>query len=150
LPSFTDIAPIEEIVTLRGLDFPVHALGIDDLGKLLHRFPELRTLLPTAAAPGTAPPEVDAVSIIGLGRQIVAALIACATDKAGDKEEEEALAGLAVGEQFLFIEAIIRLSVPGGLTPLMQRVAGLMSGERPAADGAGRALDSNSLSPSMS
>lgn len=152
MPSFVDIAPLRETVTVRGLEFEVRGVGLEDLAVILHRFPELAGLLPKATAPGAPAPVVDVRSIIALGPQIVAWLIACATGKAGDEKEEKALLGLALGEQVAFIEAIVRLSLPGGgLTPLIATFTRMMQGADDGAlanGAAGKVPDTKSPLPS--
>jgi len=148
MPSFIDIAPLKETVTLRGSEFEVHGIGIGALADVIYRFPALGDLLPKAVAPGATPAPIDVKAIIDLGPQIVAALIAGATGKEGDAAEEEALARLAIGEQVEFIEAIIRLSFPGGLLPFVERITRLLNSPVALVNGAaGKALDTTSRPP---
>jgi hypothetical protein len=125
MASFLDIAPLSETVTIRGLDFEVTGLELKHLALAIHRFPELRGLLP-AAGGAAAPARPDADAIIGLGSEVCAALIAYAAGKEG---EEAAIAKLVVGELFSLVDPILRLSFPEGLTPFVNRLAGLIGGE---------------------
>lgn len=150
MASFLDIAPLAETVTVRGKDFEVRGLALEDLANTIYRFPQLRGLLPAAVRPGAEEPALDVKSILGLGPEICAALIACATGKAGDPAEEAAIAKLGIAELFAFIEAILRLSFPGGLTPFVERLTALMGGPGAAGESLGRALGLSSSLPSTS
>ena len=121
-----DIAPITTSVAIRGSDITVVGVSAKGVALLLARFPELRALMTGR--------EVDLAEILRLGGDVVAAIIAAGTGKPGDEAIEAAVDNLTLEEQADLLLAIIRLTVPNGVGPLVEKLSNL--GMNPGAGGA--------------
>lgn len=142
MPSLIDIASATEKVA----DVAVHALSGADIADLLSRYPDLRK-----AVSGV---EISVDALIATMPDAVAAVIAMATMSRSEKtvpeqvkKNEQAASELAVGLQVDMLDAIIRLSLPSGITPFMERLETLSAGLR---GGRGAALATKSPKPSKS
>lgn len=123
MPSLIDIASATE--TVAGVQ--IHALSGSDIAELLGRFVQLRQLMTGVA--------VSSEDLVTMAPEAVAAVIASSTMTVREKADpeikqlsEKAAASLAVGTQVDFLDAIIRLSIPSGISSFMERLAGLTAG----------------------
>ncbi len=143
MTGLRDIAPISERVKIRDFELELHGIDIGGIAYVLQRFPELRKTFGDAAGP-----ELNAEAIVGLGREVVGAVIACAAGEQGDEAAEKGAAALALGEQLDVIEVILRLTTPGGVIPFVEKISALMAGGGAAQFG--RALATSSRPPRKS
>jgi hypothetical protein len=135
MPSLTDIAPAVETVTIGGVGIEVRGVGIDAIAAVLSASPELAALL----RPGAA--GLDATRLLVEAPTAMYALMAAATGGAGNAEQIEAARRLTFGAQVDLLDAIIRLSMPGGLLPLVARLVAMLGQDAPAGRDATRASD---------
>ena len=139
-----DIAPASETVTIRGQAVDVCGVSASGVAQLLARFPDLRRLFSGR--------DVAVEDLIGMGGEIVAAVIAAGTGAAGDPEAERAADRLSVDEQADLLIAIARVTLPGGVGPFVEKLTG--AGGALGLDGVGArspaALDTRSPKPSKS
>lgn len=132
MAGLVDIAPAAETVAIRGTQIAVTGVSAHGIAMLLARFPDLRRMLSGL--------DVDADSLIGMGGEVVAAILAAGTGAAGDEAAEAAAAGLSVDEQIDLLSAIMRVTMPKGVGPLAEKLAamglvldgGAASGSAPA------------------
>ena len=133
-----DIAPSIDSVDVQGSSVAVHGISAKGVAHLLGRFPELRKLM--------SGQEVEAEQLMAMGGDAVAAIIAAGCGYPGD-EKAEAIAGtLAIDAQANLLAAIVRLTLPGGLGPFVDKLTAL-GGILDAAPSAA-VQDSNSPKPS--
>lgn len=120
-----DIAPLTEKVAVGGVEVEVKGLGLDAICSLLDRFPEVRKALATQRID-------DVMSIIGVGGDVSAAIIAAGCGKISDKKYEDHANQLDIDTQTALIAAIVRLTLKNGLSPLVERLnqIGLLVGEQ--------------------
>lgn len=116
MPGLLDIAPKHE--TVEGVK--VTGLTAAGLVSLLGRFPELRKY-----ASGIP---VSSDELVTLAPAAIAAIIAAGVGFPGDEEQEGAAAALPLQAQADFLEAILRVSMPGGVGPFVERVVALLGG----------------------
>ena len=119
MPSLLDIADLGETVTVRGTPVLVTGVSAHGFAVLLQRFPVLREAL--------AGREVAAERLMEIGPEAVAAIIAAGTGSPGNAQAEAVAASLPVGDQIDLIEATLRMTLPRGVGPLVERVAALAS-----------------------
>ena len=112
--GLVDIAPAVATVTVREQEVPVYGVSVHGIANLLGRFPELRMLMTGKS--------VDAERLIELGPDAVVAIIAAGTGAPGDEPTEEAARREAIEVQADFLEAILKVTLPGGLGPLVERL----------------------------
>lgn len=147
MPSLLDIAPLVETVTIRGVDLEVRGLGIDSIAYFIGRYPALGAIIASRSAEMRAEePAGGAALVEQLGPDAIGVIIACATGRRGDAEHEAAAAGLALEEQVIIIESVMRMTAPSGLVPFVARIA-KMAGVDLAVAVPGRAPDTTSPSP---
>ena len=132
-----DIAPVTTSVTIRGSDITVVGVSARGVAHLLARFPDLRALMTGR--------EVALDEIIRLGGDVVAAIIAAGIGKPGDESQEAAVDNLSLEEQADLLFAIIRLTIPNGVGPLVEKLSSL--GMNPGPGGATATPASNSRKP---
>lgn len=112
-----DIAPLTERVSVRGQEIEVVGVSAKGIAHLLARFPELRALI---TGRGVSPE-----TIMEIGGDIVAAIIAAGTGYPADQRAEEIAGSLAVSEQADLLSAILKLTMPSGFGPFVEKLAGL-------------------------
>lgn len=109
MPGLRDIAPLKEHIRIRGDDLDIVGLNLASIAYLWGRFPQI------AAIAGRG--ELSAVSIINLGADVVAAIIAAGTGAPGDEETELAAKQLTIDEELEIIAAILKVSMGRGGGP---------------------------------
>lgn len=111
--GLVDIAPAT--TTVAGVEvFGVSARGI---AYLLNRFPQLRMLM--------AGGEVSAEDLITMAPDAVSAIIAAGTGTPGVTAAEEAADRLSLDMQADFLTAILRLTMPKGVSPFVEKLTTL-------------------------
>jgi hypothetical protein len=124
MTSLLDIAPLRMRVKIGHAEIECQGISAEDLVRLVDRFPALgKRLFPGAATPSAG--DIDAGSLLAAVPQAVHAIIAIGTGNGGKPEEEAAAARLPVGVQTDLLEAIIELSLPGGIVPFVERLTSL-------------------------
>jgi hypothetical protein len=120
LASLFDIAPASESVTISGHAIPVYGVSASSILMILGRFPELVD----AYREG----ETDILKmLLRHGGSALAALIAAACGYPGDAKAEQHAAMLPADAQLEIAASAVRLTMPEGATPFLQRVGDLLS-----------------------
>lgn len=112
-----DIAPLTEKVDVRGAKIEVYGVSAKGVAMLLGRFPELRMMM--------SGKEVKADRLMEMGGDAVSAIIAAGIGFPGDEEQENAAARLPITAQADLLEAILRLTLPNGLGPFVEKLTAL-------------------------
>ena len=135
--GLVDIAPITSSVSIRGKDISITGVSARGIASLLARFPELRALMTGR--------EVALEDLLKLGGDVIAAIIATGTGAPGDVDAEKAADNLTLEEQADLLAAIVELTMPRGLGPLVEKLSllGLLAG-----GGASAMQATTSLQPS--
>jgi hypothetical protein len=110
--GLVDIAPAVETVD-------VHGISAKGLAFLLSRYPELRMLM--------SGQEVQSDRLMAMGGDAVAAVIAAGCGYPGDEAAETAAGKLSLDAQADFLAAILRLTLPKGVGPLVEKLTALGS-----------------------
>ena len=120
--GLVDIAPITSSVVIRGQDITITGVSARGIAFLLARFPELRAVMTGR--------EVALDDLLKLGGDIIAAIIAAGTGAPGNTLAEAAADNLTLEEQADLLGAIVELTMPRGLGPLVERLSrlGLLAG----------------------
>jgi hypothetical protein len=114
-----DIAPATETVEAQGNAVTVHGVSAKGLAHLLARFPELRRLMTGQ--------EVEVDQILAMGGDAVAAVIAAGCGYPGDNAVEAIAGNLSLDIQADLLAAILRLTLPRGIGPFVEKLTGLAS-----------------------
>lgn len=113
-----DIAPAVASVTVQGKKFPVHGVSIAGIVSLLTRFPELKQMMSGRGG-------VDASRLIAAGGSLAGAVIAAGLGYPGIEDQEEAATRLPIGDQVDLLEAIIKVTLPNGVAPFVEKLTAL-------------------------
>jgi hypothetical protein len=116
--GLVDIAAATETVSIRGKDVDVVGVSVAGVAMLLARFPDLRRLFGGAG-------DVGVQELAGMGGDLVAAIIAAGTGRPGDEATEKAAAQLTIDEQLDLIVVILRVTLPKGVGPFMEKLLAL-------------------------
>jgi hypothetical protein len=135
--SLLDISPVKETVSVHGQDVEVTGVSAEGIAYLLGKFPQVKDALMGKGL------EVTPQALLEQGPTFVAAIIAAGTGAPGNAEVEKIAAGLAVGVQVEFIDKIIKLTLPGGVGPFVDRLQQMLgAAEGSVAGGKGRGTNS--------
>lgn len=142
--SLLDIAPATGKVSVAGGDVDVIALSAKQLAAILGRFPTLYNLF-AGRQPGIE-------EVIEFAPDAVAVFIAAGTGHLGESNHEEAASRLGIDDQSKLLEAILKITLPGGSGPFVARLKamGLIQEARrqQAAMPSGKDQDTKSQKPS--
>jgi hypothetical protein len=132
-----DIAPLTQTVTIRDQSIEITGVSAKGVAQLLLRFPELRALISGR--------EVGLDQLLALGGDIVAAVIAAGCGQVGDELAEAAAGHLGLDDQAELLTAIMKLTLPQGLGPFVDRLARM--GLNPAPGAGSTTPDTSSPKP---
>ena len=133
-----DIAPQSETVQIQGNAVSVAGVSAKGVAYLLGRFPELRKLMVGQT--------VEANQLMGIGGDAVASIIAAGCGHPGDEKAEEVASKLPVDSQADLLATILRVTLPRGLGPFVDKLTTLGQ----VLDAAPSATVPGSSSPSLS
>lgn len=112
-----DIAPAIETIDVQGASVTVHGVSAKGLAHLLGRFPELRKLMTGQ--------EVEAEQLLAMGGDAVAAIVAAGCGYPGDETAEAVAGKLSLDAQADLLAAILRLTLPKGVGPFVEKLTAL-------------------------
>lgn len=137
-----DIAPLTEKVTVGGKTLVVYGISAKGLVSLIASFPEIKRLM--------AGKEVDVASLMSMGGDAISAIIAAGIGFPGDEKQEEAAARLSLEVQADILTAIIKVTLPNGIGPFVEKLTalGAVAGAASAKVPAMKSPKSSSNSPS--
>lgn len=112
-----------QTVTVMGRKVPTPGVSAKGLAYLLGRFPDLRKLM--------AGRHVEEKELLAMGGDVVGAIIAAGTGSAADPEAEAFAADLPLDVQADLLVAILKVTMPQGFGPLVEKLAamGLLAGD---------------------
>jgi hypothetical protein len=111
-----DIAPSRERVQVRGSEIDVTGVSASGVASLFGRFPELRNAI--------SGKEVGVESLMEMGGELVAAIIAAGTGALNDEKAEAVANTLSIDEQADLLLAIIRVTLPKGVGSFVGKLTG--------------------------
>ncbi len=117
MAGLVDIAAVIETVTVAGTPVEVPGISAAGVATLLARFPELRKLMSGI--------DVSPEDLLKMGPAALAAVLAAGTGEPGNEAAETSAARLTLGDQADLLAAILRVTLPGGLDPFVEKLAGL-------------------------
>ena len=126
-----DIAPKIETIDVQGASVAVHGISAKGVAHLLGRFTELRMLMTGQ--------EVQTEHLMTMGGDAVAAIISAGCGYPGDEKAEAVAGRLSIDAQADLLAAILRLTLPVGLGPFVEKLTAL-GGILDAAPSASRRL----------
>lgn len=126
MAGLPDLSP-SETVMVGGEPVPVCGVSLKVLMQLFKRFPELTQLFGGGK-------ELDTARLIEMGDSVVSAIIAAGIGYPDDKKQESLAGKLPLEVQLDLIGAIIRVTMPGGVGPFVEKlgmVTGTLGVEQP-------------------
>ncbi|PSJ55762.1 phage pre-tape measure protein [Pseudaminobacter soli (ex Li et al. 2025)] len=117
MAGLLDIAPVAETVTALGEKVEVYGVSAKGVAVLLSRFPELRMLITGKS--------VDVDRLMEMGGDAVSAIIAAGCGYPGSEQAEAMADRIAVDEQADLLAAILRLTLPKGMGPFVEKLTAL-------------------------
>ena len=114
-----DIAPSVETIGVQGAPVAVHGVSAKGVAHLMGRFPELRMLMTGQ--------EVQTEQLLAMGGDAVAAIIAAGCGYPGDEKAEAVAGRLSIDAQADLLAATLRLTLPVGLGPFVEKLTALGS-----------------------
>jgi hypothetical protein len=136
--SFVDLLPAArrtKTISVLGVDVEVRSLKLREVAEIMWDFPEIRALMSER--------QVDAEVLLRIAPRAAATIIAAATGNAGKEAEIDAIGELAPGTQLALLFAALELSMPEGISPLLEAVARVFGIANVAAAVNGRDQDGN-------
>jgi hypothetical protein len=121
MPALLDIAPSGEVVKVWGADLDIPGLSAAGLVHLWTHFPALQGLFDSGKA-------ADPQSIMEAAPGAIAAIIAAGTGAPGCPQSEAQAAKMPIDSQLEVLTAIVRVSMPQGLGPFVERLMALVGG----------------------
>ncbi|RWF44297.1 MAG: hypothetical protein EOS65_02665 [Mesorhizobium sp.] len=112
-----DIAPLTETVPVGGAQIEVFGVSAKGVVSLLARFPEVRMLMNGK--------EVGVDRLMQMGGDAIAAVIAAGVGLPGDEEQEQIAARLPIEAQADLLAAIIKVTLPNGIGPFVEKLTAL-------------------------
>jgi hypothetical protein len=112
-----DIAPQTETIKVQGASVAVYGISAKGIAHLLGRFPEMRKLMTGQ--------QVKSENLMAMGGDAVAAIIAAGCGYPADKQAEAMAGKLAIDAQADLLTAIVRLTLPAGLGPFVDKLTAL-------------------------
>lgn len=122
MATLLDIAQVSESVQIPGKggktqEVEVFGVSAEGVAVLFHRFPEIRMLMTGKS--------LDKDKLAKLAPAAIAAVIAASTGHPGDKKAEAIAARLPLECQMDILDATVRLTMPGGMGPFVERLQAL-------------------------
>lgn len=117
MSSLADLAGVGRDVQIRGLKVTVTGVSARGLAMLFRRFPDL-----VGAVTGAG---LNIASLVEMGPQVLAAVIAAGTGSPDDQEAEAVADRLGMSDQLALIEAIIAETFAGDPEGFMKRLESL-------------------------
>ena len=117
MTGLLDIFPISEKIEVNGKSVEVYGISVGGLATLLGRFPKLMDLFNGGG--------IDVAEVLPLGDEIIAAIIAAGCGQLGIEAAERNARRLPIGTQVDFLALIIRQTMPDGVDPLAEKLAGI-------------------------
>lgn len=114
MAGLLDIAPVTKTVSINGTDVTVSGVSGKGIAYLLERFPEIRMAMTGRS--------VDASRWLKIGGDAIAAIIAAGCGHPGDETYEAAAANLPIDAQIDLIAPIIKMTMPDGPGPFMEKL----------------------------
>lgn len=121
MPELLDIAPSGDTVKVWGQDMDVPGLSSKGLVYLWRKFPQLQELFNQGKA-------TDPMSLVEVAPEAVAAIIAAGAGAPGCPKTEELAAKMPLDTQLEVLTKIVKVSMPQGLGPFVEKLMGLISG----------------------
>jgi hypothetical protein len=119
MSSLMDIAVMKSTVTVGKVEVEVQGVSVGTIARLMGRFPVMRSLL--------SGEDVDIPSIMAMGDQVVAAIIAAGCGLPNNEDAEVKARSLPIGTQIDLLSAILKETMPGGISPLVAKISELTS-----------------------
>jgi hypothetical protein len=117
MAGLMDIGPLSEDVAIGKHELTVYGLTAEDIFYLLFTYPDLQELARKQGA------KLTAKSVMEVGPQILAVIIAYGTHEQGNKKAiEKARKELPAAAQLKIISAIFRLTFPQGVGPFVSEL----------------------------
>jgi hypothetical protein len=110
-----DLAPVAEKVTIGDAYIDVPGISATGIALLLLRFPQLGALAIDEET-------LKSGNLLALGEEIVGAIGAAGCGYPNNREAEAKFAALGVGVQVDILDAIIRMTMPEGFGPFVEKL----------------------------
>lgn len=136
-----DIAPLTEKVTVSGKQLAVYGVSAAGLVNLISRFPEIRQMMNGR--------EVDVASLMNIGGEAIAAVIAAGIGFPGDEKQEAAAGRLPLEAQADILAAIIKVTLPNGVGPFIDKLTAMLAVKGDGAGALQKALATKSPKSSL-
>lgn len=119
MSGLLDIAVVKEQVMVGAVAVEIQGISVGDIAALMNRFPALKQLLSGG--------EVDVPSLLAMGDKIIGAIIAAGCGMSGHEAAEMKARSLPIGAQADLLSAILKVTMPGGISPLVEKISSLGS-----------------------
>lgn len=128
MTSLLDIRPQAIKVQIGDAEIECQGITADGVAQLMGRFPGLRGLLFPDGQRQGGEELSDPLALIHAAPETIAAIIAAGTGHPGNKEHEKAASKLPIEPQIDLLTAILRLTLPGGFVPFVEKITAIFGG----------------------
>lgn len=122
MSSLLDIAPQTATVEVQGKQIEVFGVSARGIAYLASKYPEIKKVLAGKKFEGLQPER-----IVTLVPDAIASIIAAGCGMPGNEEAEKVADKLSTGDQVKLLTEIIRLTMPDGVGPFVERLQALTS-----------------------
>lgn len=117
MASLLDIAPETATIKIQGKDVSVYGVSARGIAYLAAKYPEVKKVLAGKEFKGVSPER-----LVDLVPDAIASIIAAGCGMPGDKKAEAIADKLPTGDQVNLLTEIIRLTMPDGFGPFVERL----------------------------
>lgn len=117
-----DIVPHTEDVVIGQSRVPVCGVSAKGIAYLLGKYPDL---LKKLTGNGGMDTSIGSDELLKIGGDIVASIIAAGIGFPGDAQQEKKASDLSIGYQLDLFNAILRITMPDGVGPFVERLTSL-------------------------
>jgi hypothetical protein len=135
MPGLMDVVPARTVVYVNGAPVELRGISISNIVTLFGRFPELQQAILMQQSPTVE-------EIVAMAPRALSSMIAAGAGGLGDPAQEKRADELDASTQLAMLTAIIKLTMPDGIGPFVERLTALAGTFNPVTKSTHQAMSS--------